>query len=314
MKPTNNPNIEIYTKNSKERAFSLSSIKLPDGLKKKCVWCLDDLKGLQRRWCKDDECVKAALAWGRPQSPHGLYELLKRQSYCCKSCPVSWKEYMDKAVTKNSKFFGIEDLRSGDIDLVMRRFRRFIPIEIRPEVDHILAISLGGTALGLENHQVLCAKCHKEKTKKDIKEKFAKNGNPRKGVKFSSEHIAALTEARQGMDSDARIKSRQENLYPILRKPITAVHVSSNAEYHFDSLQECAKELNLNSCNISRVINGKQGRTQHKGWTFRYSDDRLKSEVKNEKDNNQDGDQLRDDSNDVTGDKPECSGESSTGE
>lgn len=314
MKLPKNPNIEIYTKNSKDRAFSLSSIKLPDGLKKKCVWCLDDLKGLQRRWCKDDECVKAALAWGRPQSAHGLYELLKRQNYMCKSCPISWKEYMEKAITKNSKFFGVEDLHSRDIDLVMRRFRRLIPRNIRPEVDHILAISLGGTALGLENHQILCAGCHKEKTKKDIKEKFAKNGNPRKGVKFSVKHVEALSKSRKGFDSDARRKHREENIYAAMRVPITAIHINSGAEYYFDSLQECAKELNLNSCNISRVINGKQGRTQHKGWTFRYRNGSLNSEVKNEKDNNQDGDQLRDDSNDVTGDKPECSGESSTGE
>lgn len=273
MKLPNNPNIEIYTKTHKDRAFSLSDIRLPEGTKKCCVWCMTELEGLQRRWCGDDECVKSALAWGRPQSAHGLYELLKRQNCSCLNCGQSWSEYMEVAVSKKSKFRGAE-LHSRDIELVMRRFKRLIPRDIRPEVDHILAIVLGGTALGLENHQILCAKCHKIKTKSDIQEKFARNGNPRKGVKFSEEHVQALSEARKGQDSEARKASREKNLYPTLRFPIIAKNIATGEEIEFESILECAKSLGLQHSNISRVLNAKQNRTKHKGWTFKKKVDK----------------------------------------
>lgn len=175
---------------------------------------------------------------------------------------------MDQAIPPTSKFFGREDLNSGEIELVMKRFRRLIPIGIRPEIDHVTAIVLGGTALGTDNHQALCAVCHKAKTKTDIKEKFARNPNPRKGVKFTEEHIQALSEARKGVDTEARIQSRQENLYPLLKIPIIAVNVETKEELHFDSIQDAALALNLQESNISRVLGGKQNRKQHKGWTF----------------------------------------------
>lgn len=170
---------------------------------------------------------------------------------------------MEKAVSKKSKFHGVE-LRSQHIDLVMKRFKRLIPKDIRPEVDHVLAIVLGGTALGLENHQILCAKCHKIKTKSDIKEKFARNGNPRKC-------------------------SREKNLYPILRRPIVAINLETKEEIMFDSSEDAAKSLNLQVSNISRVLSGKQNRKQHKGWTFRYQSGTLLSSGGNSlEDNGQD--------------------------
>lgn len=305
MKLPNNPNIEIYTKNHKDRVFNLSNIKLPEGSKKCCVWCMSELKGLQRRWCKDDECIKSALAWGRPQSAHGLYELLKRQKCSCLNCGLSWSEYMEIAVSKRSKFRDVE-LHSRDIELVMRRFRRLIPKNIRPEVDHILAIVLGGTALGLENHQILCAKCHKTKTKSDIKEKFARTPNPRKGVKFSEEHVRALSEARKGVDTEARRIGREKNLYPALRIPIIAINIISGEEIEFESSLECAKALNLQSSNVARVLNAKQGRKQHKGWTFKKKVDKSSTvedtDIKRSQYDETSTDKLCDDSDHNSGD------------
>lgn len=273
MKPSKNPNIDIYTKTHKDRAFNLSDISLPEGISKSCVWCLDKLEGKQRRWCGDDECAKAALAWGRPQSAHGLYELLKRQDFCCKGCGLGYQEYYDLAVSKKSKFYE-KELHSFDVERVMRRMKRLIPREVRPEIDHVLAITLGGTALGLENHQILCAKCHKDKTKVDIKEKFSRNPNPRKGVKFSEDHVQALSKVRKGFDSANRKKSREEKLYPSMMVPLIATNLKSGQEIEFKSLTEAADSLGLQHSNISRVLNAKQGRKKHKGWTFKFKLDK----------------------------------------
>jgi HNH endonuclease len=153
---------------------------------------------------------------------------------------------------------------------LMKVFKRTMPRSRRPEIDHIDAIVLGGVALGFGNHQLLCALCHKAKTKKDIQEKFAKNGNPRKGVKFTESHVQALSESRKGFDSENRKKSREKNLYPTIRVPIVAFKLDTKEEREFCSSAEAAYALGLQESNISRVLRGSQNRKQHKGWTFRF--------------------------------------------
>lgn len=266
FKKSNNPQIESLTKSYRDRAYNLSSIRLPEGLKKCCVWCLEPLTGMQRRWCMDDECIKAALAWARPQTEHGLYFLLKKQDFKCNHCSVSFKQYFDEAFPKRVGFVPY----SNEIHTYMRKFRGLVPYEIRPEVDHILAISLGGVALGLDNHQVLCMKCHKAKTKIDAGER-ARTGML-KGREFSETHKEAMSESRRGKDTTARRDSREANLYPKLRIPIVAKNIETGEELRFGSLREAAQQLGLGEANVSKVLRGKDGRTQHKGWTFRYGE------------------------------------------
>lgn len=268
MERCKNPIISELTQSFRERSYSLSNIKLPKELRKCCVWCLKPLKGALRRWC-GDECVKEALTWGRPQSAHGLYVLLERQKYACAGCGISYCQYFEEAIPLKSVYRN-DELKSFQIESLIRKLKRVIPREIRPEVDHVLAIVLGGTALGLENHQVLCAKCHKPKTKKDIQEKFAKNGNPRKGVKFTEEHVHALSKARKGFDSIARYEHREKDIYSKKRQPIIATNIKDKEELKFKSIEEASKSLNLQISNISRVLRKDQKRKQHKGWTFRY--------------------------------------------
>jgi hypothetical protein len=273
-KPPKNPQIEELTKSCKKRAYRLSDFKIIrlDGKNKNCVWCLGILDGNKRKWCSE-ECVTSALAWARPQCEEGLHVLLVRQDFKCLLCDLSYWPYIEKALAYLNRYRKTIDpasVRTKISRLLMRVFREQLPRSIRAEVDHILAITLGGTSLGLENHRVLCALCHKGKTKSDIQEKFAKNGNPRKGVGFTQEHCDAMSESRKGFDSENRKKSREENLYPTLRKPVTAINLATKEERSFDSCEDAAKSLGLQSSNISRVLRGDKNRKQHKGWTFRY--------------------------------------------
>jgi len=264
-KPPKNPQIEELTKSHRESQYSLGDIKLPEGMVKSCIWCLEPLGGRARRWCGDEECVKAALAWGRPQCEHGLYYLLLKQELKCNDCGFSYKKYFDEAMpTIEGQIPGSNEIHFG-----MRTFRGMVPYEVRPEVDHIVAISLGGTALGLENHQVLCMKCHKEKTASDSKER-AKSGIL-KGRAFSDEHKRSMSRARKGVDTDARRHSREVNLYPLLKIPIVATNLKTGERLEFDSMKDAAIGLNLNESNISRTLRREQNRKQHKGWTFEYA-------------------------------------------
>lgn len=181
MKKCENPLIPEITLTYKKRIFNLSSIKLPEGLKKHCVWCLKDLKGtLSRRWCGDD-CVEAASAWGNPQKEFGLGNLLIRQNFKCNTCQFDWGAIVELIYQKPKVPYGIvkykDTWRTEFSYWVTRALKNSMHVydpTRKPEVDHILAISKGGQSLGLDNHQAICYTCHKTKTRLDLSGKRSK--------------------------------------------------------------------------------------------------------------------------------------------
>lgn len=181
MKKCENPLIPEITKTYKKRIFNLSSIKLPEGLRKKCVWCLGELKGQQRRWCSN-ECVEAAQAWGNPQKEQGLGILLIRQEFKCNVCAFDWGAVVEEMYRKPKIPYGMAEVkdkwRTAFSYWLVGRLKDNMHINDpahRIEVDHIMAISKGGQSLGLENHQAICYTCHKIKTKSDLSGKRKKN-------------------------------------------------------------------------------------------------------------------------------------------
>ena len=161
MKPTKNPWIIKFTETSKDRECALTRIPFivrEDG-SNGCIWCGDPLKSKHpsTRYCKDKECSEAAYMWGYPQRKEAMLYLLKEQDFKCNDCGHDYKKYLDFKEGTNLKVWHY------------RRVKKKIPLEFRPEVDHIIPIMSGGQSLGLDNHQVLCYTCHKKKTKEDVK-------------------------------------------------------------------------------------------------------------------------------------------------
>lgn len=180
MKKCENPLIPEITKSHKERQFNLGDLKLPEGLRKVCVWCLERLKGGQRRWC-GPACQDSAQAWGYPQKEHGLGELLIRQGFKCNICAFDYGTVVEKLFEAPRIAYGIgpahETWRTEPNVWLTYRLKEHLHAHDLPhrlEVDHILAISKGGQSLGLDNHQAICYTCHKEKTKKDLSGKRKK--------------------------------------------------------------------------------------------------------------------------------------------
>ena len=146
-KPPKNPKVIELTKSYRERSYAVGNldlIKRPDGLDG-CIWCGEKLKSKHwaARYCDDPECARSMYAWSNPQKDQGRQYLLDRQDYVCNICKYDWKMHS------------------------------YWPDDRQPEVDHIVPISKGGEALGLDNHQAICKTCHKAKTKID-------NSGPRK--------------------------------------------------------------------------------------------------------------------------------------
>lgn len=183
MKKSENPNIEELTKTFKERAFNLSDIKLPEGLIKKCVWCLGPLKGQQRRWC-GEVCLNSAMAWAYPQKEYGLGILLIRQSFKCNICAFDWGAAVEELYKRPRVPYGAADAKDNWRTVfsywIVSHLKDYMHVHDQPhriEVDHIVPIYKGGQALGLENHQAICFSCHKSKTKVDLSGKRNKNGD-----------------------------------------------------------------------------------------------------------------------------------------
>lgn len=176
MKKCENPLIEEITKSHKERVFNLSSIRLPEGIKKKCVWCLGNLKGAQRRWCST-ECVTAAKAWGHPQGEEGLNLLLIRQDWKCNICQYDYAplaQQIANAIDSYLKLGHDAPFRDKLSWVLVKRIKNRTLKAHRPEVDHVLPIYKGGQAVGIENCQAICSTCHKAKTRVDLSGKRGK--------------------------------------------------------------------------------------------------------------------------------------------
>ena len=117
-----------------------------------------------------------------------------------------------------------------------------------------------------------------QETKDKLREKslewYSKNDAYFKGKKFTKEHCENLSKVRKGFTSEARMKAAKIN-GERTAMPVKAIHIKTGREHTFKSLDECAKELGLQGSNISRVLNKRQNRTQHKGYKFeRIKDDK----------------------------------------
>lgn len=174
MKKCENPLIPELTKTHRKRIFHLSDIRLPEGLYKKCVWCLGPLKGAQRRWC-GEECVNSAMAWGNPQKEYGLGVLLIRQNYKCNVCAFDFGAAVEAMFSGPKIPYGMADAKDNWRTVfsywVVSRLKDYFHINDKPhrlEVDHIVPIYKGGLPLDIDNLQCLCYTCHKTKTKQDL--------------------------------------------------------------------------------------------------------------------------------------------------
>lgn len=179
FKPSKNPLVIELTKTCTKRQFAVGGLKwvIREDGSKGCIWCGDPLKTKHRatRYCKDPMCPKSTYAWGYPQKEEGLQFLLIRQDYKCALCQYDYMPFIESYL--RGKYYGCKKIDYDEINhYFMKRLKRHIPKDRRPEVDHVIPIYKGGQSLGLDNHQVICYTCHKIKTKVDV-------AGPRKSLK-----------------------------------------------------------------------------------------------------------------------------------
>ncbi len=99
------------------------------------------------------------------------------------------------------------------------------------------------------------------------KEYYKHNISWAKGKKFTKEHCESLSKVRKGFTSPARELAAIKRI-EASKIAIYAINLKTNERVRFESLNDCANALNLSASCITRVLNGKQGRKQHKGFRF----------------------------------------------
>lgn len=170
---TENPEIiEVIEKSSKRR-YNLSNFQVKQAADRKryCVWCMKgNLYSRSHKYCSD-VCRESAFTMMNPQKEQAIHILLHRQEYKCNICKYDYMSFVEQIREGLRKSNIVDYINKPNYVLIYRlksKARGVKNKERQIEVDHIIPIALGGQALGLDNHQVICKSCHKEKTKQDL--------------------------------------------------------------------------------------------------------------------------------------------------
>lgn len=180
------PSIDLNQfKGSRTNSATLLTPIIING-KKYCSWC--GANESKNKYCSE-ECQNFVYTYLNPQSNHGMSILFENlQMAVCVGCGLDYEDYLKEGMKKvNEDLMAFEKrmeefhknfpehpktppvkfLTSIYDPRAITEAKKKIPELDSPEIDHIVAIKLGGQGAGFDNLQVLCCRCHKEKTKED---------------------------------------------------------------------------------------------------------------------------------------------------
>lgn len=148
-----------------KRYFNLSEIKQKEA--GYCAWCTKELPRARRRWCSE-ECLRSAMFHCCPQDPGPkMFRLIFDQNFACAGCGESYEEEIRAKIQE--KYFRLNRTN-------MMSHREKVTLHYlgygtgnKWQTDHVVPIHKGGKGIDPNNLQVLCVKCHIEKTKEDLR-------------------------------------------------------------------------------------------------------------------------------------------------
>lgn len=179
---------------------------MPPPLNGHCNWCSRPLTGRRRRWCSDTCCEEfsAQHDWDKARSA-----ALARDGFCCRMCGVKtaveldsyWRQHPQAPPRPQLSDFQPLDIPHHQdklrdawsaYDAQWRVFKKQVIDPLRPEVNHIVPRLGKGYGFGCWNHQsnleVLCRRCHQQKTREQRVERLLEQ----------ADRIAGQERARHG--------------------------------------------------------------------------------------------------------------------
>lgn len=141
------------------------SIVLPERIGR-CLWCGKDLSFDGRRisFCKEKHADKY---YGNFVFAESAFKIFDRDQYKCVKCGFNEKEFQKEL----DKKFNPYDWRKPAIRKKRNEYIESMGFSLNQaylEIDHIIAVRMGGDPIDPDNLQTLCYPCHKKKTKQDI--------------------------------------------------------------------------------------------------------------------------------------------------
>ena len=139
-----------------------------------CGWCnKNEVRKSNAKYCSSD-CRESAEIYCYPQHPQAkAWIFINKQNCTCFKCGeifedeirniiLKKKEHMDSMFQKYGKDYGWKKESRVSYWQVGKA------IGSRFQLDHVSALCNGGRGIGLDNHQVVCNKCHHTKTAEDL--------------------------------------------------------------------------------------------------------------------------------------------------
>lgn len=128
---------------------------------KYCAWCNQrEVPSKRHKYCSV-KCQISCSMFCQPTGYDGFGYLFYLQKGKCRLCGHDWLQYYI-----NHPSFK-KEIKAGN-KINPFHLKHFVPKEHYMEMDHITPVALGGSILGHDNIQLICAKCHKIKTKQDM--------------------------------------------------------------------------------------------------------------------------------------------------
>ena len=176
FKPSVNPKLLELVKTHKARRINASDIvpTVIDGVRL-CAYCGENpiIGHRAKKYCSKI-CQFSLYAWCEPQKESSLAVLLARQGYKCATCGYDWNPLAESLIAAPGINKKLNRFTEYSLRLI-KRLKRTVDKDRKPEVDHLIPISKGGQSIGLENVRAICNTCHKAKTKIDNSGKRLKN-------------------------------------------------------------------------------------------------------------------------------------------
>lgn len=169
--------LEIIRNHGSRRQLSLSDFKQTEG---HCVWCGVEFKSIGltshplRRWCPK-LCVASAQLICYPNDPGSkMHRLIFDQNFACKGCGEDFEHLIRKKIrsvhrawNSHRKNFTPIELRENPMEKISLHRLGYGTGDIW-QTDHIIPVHQGGKGIDPDNLQVLCVRCHREKTCREV--------------------------------------------------------------------------------------------------------------------------------------------------
>lgn len=152
------------------RFYTLTRLRtIHESHRQMCCWCnVQEVDRKLYKYCSSECEESSKLVNNTSDQGFRMYILIERQNCACAACGIVYEDELIRRILANNK------ANNTFVDHGIGKHRDVTYWQIGQStghlwhLDHIIPTSVGGHGTDLSNLQVLCVKCHKIKTSKEV--------------------------------------------------------------------------------------------------------------------------------------------------